>query len=615
MAQAPSHHLAPLAAAVFFCGFLFTHVRTNKRDICYGDQWQFGRAGWCSPFIFSQSDPFFFDLSVRNMKLFQKLLLAPACLGLLAPLATEARASDAMADYVRQMETDAVKALMQQMQVTSINQFSDVRPTDWAYQALSNLIERYGCVAGYPDGSFRGGRAMSRYEAAALLNACLDRISEVTDELKRLMKEFEKELAVLRGRVDGLEAKVGELEASQFSTTTKLRGKVEMVVGGTSYTGDYGRYDNLETRNAQGSAVGPQPQEAVSFNYRTTLSLDTSFTGKDLLYTRLRSGNYNNSAFGGNANSYVPLAMLDVANSNDDVLKIDKLWYNFPVFGRNGMVFVGPRIENYYMLASQPTVYGQGDFILKYFKDRGAPGVYGNSSGAGAGFWLATTPGTGGERLSWSNSYVARDGSNGNPIQGGIGTDHSEGKFVSQLAYGSRQWQISTAYAYTQANMTMGRGTPLGAQSVRPESNASSWALNAFWQPSDSGWIPSLSLGYEISWFNSEALVDGARSQSQSWMAGLQWDDAFAEGNGLGFGIGGAQWLTALKGGDTPDDGNMLMELWYRFQVTDNISITPALFYLSRPFGQLTGSSARYGGVGTESFGTLGYLVKSTFRF
>jgi hypothetical protein len=73
-------------------------------------------------------------------------------------------------------------------QVTGIQQFSDVHPGDWAYQALSNLIERHGCVAGYPDGSVRGGRAMSRYEAAALLNACLDRISEVTDELRRLMK-------------------------------------------------------------------------------------------------------------------------------------------------------------------------------------------------------------------------------------------------------------------------------------------------------------------------------------------------------------------------------------------------------------------------------------------
>ena len=57
-------------------------------------------------------------------------------------------------------------------QVTSVNQFSD--PTDWAYQALANLIERYGCVAGYPNGTFAGGRALSRYEAAALLNACLD---------------------------------------------------------------------------------------------------------------------------------------------------------------------------------------------------------------------------------------------------------------------------------------------------------------------------------------------------------------------------------------------------------------------------------------------------------
>ena len=80
-------------------------------------------------------------------------------------------------------------------------------------------METYGCVAGYPNGTFRGNRAMTCYEAAALLNACLDRVTEVTDELKRLLKEFETELAILKGRVDGLEARVGELEATQFSTT------------------------------------------------------------------------------------------------------------------------------------------------------------------------------------------------------------------------------------------------------------------------------------------------------------------------------------------------------------------------------------------------------------
>ena len=69
----------------------------------------------------------------------------------------------------------AVNAYSGQEQVTSMSQFSDLRPTDWAYQALSNLVDRYGCVAGYPSGSFRGGQAMGRYGAAALLNACLDR--------------------------------------------------------------------------------------------------------------------------------------------------------------------------------------------------------------------------------------------------------------------------------------------------------------------------------------------------------------------------------------------------------------------------------------------------------
>jgi uncharacterized membrane protein len=123
-------------------------------------------------------------------------------------------------------------------QVTSLSQFADVKPTDWAYQALNNLIERYGCVAGYPGGTYRGQRAMTRFEAAALLNACLDRVSEVTDELKKLMAEFEKELAILKGRVDGLEAKVGVLEAQQFSTTTKLKGIATMVLGGVTYSGN-----------------------------------------------------------------------------------------------------------------------------------------------------------------------------------------------------------------------------------------------------------------------------------------------------------------------------------------------------------------------------------------
>jgi hypothetical protein len=102
------------------------------------------------------------SIGVRTMKLFQKLLLAPAALGLMAPVAASAA----------ELNIAGVSQYGSEEQVTSITQFSDVQPTDWAYQALSNLIERYGCVAGYPNGTYRGSRAMTRYEAAALLNAC-----------------------------------------------------------------------------------------------------------------------------------------------------------------------------------------------------------------------------------------------------------------------------------------------------------------------------------------------------------------------------------------------------------------------------------------------------------
>ena len=130
--------------------------------------------------------------------------------------------------------TEVIKAIKDQQksvgQVTSVSQLSDVQPTDWAFQALQSLVERYGCIAGYPDGTFKGNRAATRYELAAALNACLDQISDrfaIKEDLatvKALQEEFKTELATLKGRVDGLEARTKTLEAQQFSTTTKLSG-------------------------------------------------------------------------------------------------------------------------------------------------------------------------------------------------------------------------------------------------------------------------------------------------------------------------------------------------------------------------------------------------------
>ena len=63
-------------------------------------------------------------------------------------------------------------------QVTSVSQLKDVQPTDWAFEALRSLVERYGVIAGYPDGTFRGNRAMTRYEFAVALKRKFPRVAE-----------------------------------------------------------------------------------------------------------------------------------------------------------------------------------------------------------------------------------------------------------------------------------------------------------------------------------------------------------------------------------------------------------------------------------------------------
>jgi hypothetical protein len=101
------------------------------------------------------------------MGLIQQILIASAALAVLAASTSEDKSRASQAADLDINDVSNVAA-----------HFSDVVPTDWAYQALSNLVEQYGCVAGYPNGTFRGNRAMTRYEAAALLNACLDRVTE-----------------------------------------------------------------------------------------------------------------------------------------------------------------------------------------------------------------------------------------------------------------------------------------------------------------------------------------------------------------------------------------------------------------------------------------------------
>jgi hypothetical protein len=603
------------------------------------------------------------------MKPFQQLLLGSAALAFAAPLAAVAADSD-LNRY----------APVSNDQITNISQFGDVQPTDWAYQALNNLVEQYGCVAGYPNGTFKGAKPLSRFEAAALLNSCLDRVTEATDELKRLAQEFERELTLINGKITGLEKKIGKLEAMQFSTTTKLQGEVTYDIGAVSFGGS--QYANstangstAPTNNSNKySGNNNRNWGALSFNYDLRLNLNTSFTGKDLLYTRLRAGNFQNSVFNGQPYSLLALDKAYFTNAgsvSNNVVGIDRLYYRFPV-GKEFTAVIGPRARNTEALAITPTFY-RAD-LLDVFTLNGAPATYNEATGAAFALIWKQQVKKGNPFFAASTSYVAPNGDNSNPAAGGIATSGSGGSFLTQIGWAGPQFALTAAWRYGQCNQGLTRrGTQFANQTlpcsegvgasttaVSPfwsgNSSSNNFALNAAWQPIKSGLIPSVSLGYGISsitsanfnGYNASSVVpiNGNTqpfpnygdvrniTQLQSWQLGLQWNDLFAKGNAAGFSFGQPTYVSGLSQNQLrkpyafrgsgrnrtqtvyngfydspngPNDGNFAFEWWYKFQVSNNISITPAIFYLSRPNGQYTGN-----GFTNNAFGGL---VQTQFKF
>ncbi|NET09781.1 MAG: iron uptake porin, partial [Symploca sp. SIO2B6] len=315
-----------------------------------------------------------------SKSLIKTLLVAPAVLGATVVASSGALAQDATsADALAQINEYSLEGQSGALpQVTSVSQLSDVQPTDWAFQALQSLVERYGCIAGYPDGTYRGNRALTRYEFAAGLNACLDRVNEliaagladkVSREdlavLQRLQEEFAAELATLRGRVDALEARVAEVEANQFSTTSKLKGEVIFA-------------------NQVGISEDDSLDDATeaTFGYRVRLNIDTSFTGEDRLRTRLQARSLDGVSSDTFGRAF--------GDSGDGSFTLDDLVYTFP-FGPAEIIIGANSISCDDFVAS--TISPLDSASSGSISDFGFPGQYSiacdGTAGAGAVVQLA----------------------------------------------------------------------------------------------------------------------------------------------------------------------------------------------------------------------------------
>ncbi len=220
------------------------------------------------------------------MKLFQKLIAAPALISLasgFAVNATEISSTD-LSDYSNSNN------------LVSLGDFKSdtLFPGDWAYDSLKDLTN---------SPKFNGS-SVSRLEAAAELNNLIAGGEGLMNgaAIDRLSDELGSELAIMKGRVDGLESRVNTIEAGSFSSTTTMKGKVEAMLA------------------AQSTDAGTN--DAVQLNYHYEVDLNTSFTGDDKLNIEIAAGNEP-------ANSVA--AAHDALGENDENLHIEDVNYTFPI--------------------------------------------------------------------------------------------------------------------------------------------------------------------------------------------------------------------------------------------------------------------------------------------
>ncbi len=484
------------------------------------------------------------------------------------------------------LEVGSSKALKQ---VTNVNQLRDVSPTDWAYEALRSLVDRYGCIAGFPNQTYRGNQSLSRYEFAAGLNSCLNQIErliasseavvrEDIETIKRLMEEFEAELATLGGRIDNIESRTAFLEDHQFSTTTKLQGEVAFNLA--QAFGDKASAD----LNGDG-LVNDDLDAQVVFTNRVRLQLVSSFTGKDKLFTRLTAGNIANS-FQDETGTREGRFAFDGQANND--VTVDRLHYVTPVFNDNFKVtaMAGLAAHHFYADVFNDGINAGGGATgaLSAFSERNPlyrQGISRLSTGLGLTYQI-------GDKVEIAAGYIAPNGSD--PTQGN-GLFNGSFSAMGQLGFKPiERFRFGVNYLRTYDTQAGGlfanTGTNLGnLDGIGLDGNSStSDSVGAQFQ-----WDISSLISLR-GWFGyTDAKVQGVGEGDIFNYAGvIAFPDLLKEGSLGAIIVGAEPYLTSFDldgGGKLSIENNVPLhiEAFYKYQLNDNISLTPGVIWLVNP--------------------------------
>ncbi|MEJ6484488.1 iron uptake porin [Nostoc punctiforme UO1] len=480
----------------------------------------------------------------------------------------------------------------QMSQVTSVSQLKDVQPSDWAFDALQSLVERYGCIAGYEDGNYLGNRTISRYEFAAGLNACLEKINEaiannkintVNSEdlilLQRLQSEFKEELQQLQQRVEAVENRTTELQGNRFSTTTRLFGQAIFSVQGTNSPDvDLFPRDGVPER---------QGKTNLTFTSSAQLTLATSFTGRDLLLTGLSAGNLGSNASLLSNN----MGRLGFESNTDNNLVVSDLSYRFLVSDKLGIVVGTAGVNPINTFRGISPLEGSSDGAISLFGQRNPILSIGNGTG-GIGFdWQIS------DRISLQGVYSAEIPSfSGNINQGGLfGGRFTAGAQLSLAPTNNIDIGVHYLYSHSPDGLL---GSGIGdSQLISPFADATAFDTQAIGATVAWRINPNLQLGGWGGFTSSKPFNLPGSVETTNWMVFAAFPNLLHPGNLGGVLVGQPPKITSstlpdgfnfpkFSDGGTAggrSDTSIHVELFYRAQLSDNIALTPGLFVIFNP--------------------------------
>jgi Carbohydrate-selective porin, OprB family/S-layer homology domain len=456
--------------------------------------------------------------------------------------------------------------------IPSVSQLRDVLPTDWAYSALENLAENYQCLVGFDDSTYLGQKNLSRAEFAVMLNACLEKITKTSQvepkdipTVEQLRQEFTLDLALLRGKTDAIQARVQDLEATEFSDTVKLKGLVNFAVT---------------------DVLAGKGEEQIVWQQRVRLDLDRSFMGKDRLRLRLMAGNGSMPQLADGTSEVVQTQQFFGDTSNQ--LKITNLTYSLEI--AEGLYLttaaIGGLHSDYNLAPINPFLDdgNRGTTTLSVFGQKNAIESLGGGTGLGLIYQYN-------DSFSIGVGYYAANGFDATEGKGLFDGTQTTGVKLRWQA--NKDFTVSFNYqhgyfgkgdfAFDSNGKVFGFASNLGTAVVNDTlaqfpTIANSYGGEFFWRVN-----PHFGVGGWVGYTQAEA-IDRGDGEIWNYAISLVFPDLGKEGN-LGGIIFGAQPYLASFTGDSHlnNDTPFHLEMFYRYQLLNNISVTSGLTWQLAP--------------------------------